>query len=96
MLRDARAAGHPRCSETRVSGKSIPVVTLAEFEATVSRMKIALLSIKRAGGYAGVSVSTVRRWIKDDCHRTYRAGRQHRIDGNDLVTFMRGDGGREP
>ena len=43
-----------------------------------------LISIKDAAEYARVSGSTVRRWIKSGALKTYRAGRQVRIDQADL------------
>ena len=47
-----------------------------------------LLSIHDAAAYAGVSKTSVRRWIKAGDLRTYRAGRQHRIDETDLIEFL--------
>lgn len=48
-----------------------------------------LLSIDDAARFAAVSQSTVRRWIKSEGLRHYRAGRQIRIDRNDLLKFLR-------
>lgn len=47
-----------------------------------------LLSIRKAAEYAGVSTSTVRRWIKSGTLKTYRAGKQVRIDEADLIASL--------
>lgn len=47
-----------------------------------------LLSVRDAADYAKVSVQTVRRWIKAGFLKTYRAGRQIRIDEADLISFL--------
>lgn len=50
--------------------------------------KLSLLSIRTAADYAGVSASTVRRWIKSGSLKTYRAGKQVRIDEADLIASL--------
>lgn len=47
-----------------------------------------LLSIQDAAKYADVSSTTVRRWVKAGDLRIYRAGRQIRINENDLIDFL--------
>jgi excisionase family DNA binding protein len=47
-----------------------------------------LISIRDAAEYAKVSTTTVRRWIKSGALRTYRAGRQIRIDEADLIACL--------
>lgn len=54
---------------------------------------LALFSIRETAAYAKVSASTVRRWIKDGL-KTYRAGRQVRIDEADLISFLRAGSAR--
>jgi excisionase family DNA binding protein len=44
-----------------------------------------LLSVKDAAAYARVSTQTVRRLIKAGNLKTYRVGRQIRIDESDLI-----------
>ena len=46
-----------------------------------------LLSVQEAA-YARVSTQTVRRWIKAEEIRTYRAGRQIRIDLSDFTDLL--------
>jgi excisionase family DNA binding protein len=47
-----------------------------------------LLTVREAAEYAKVSIQTVRRWIKAGYIKTYRAGRQIRIDEPDLIRFL--------
>lgn len=47
------------------------------------------MTIKAAAAYAGVSVSSIRRWIKAKRLNAYRAGKQIRLDPSDVVRFMR-------
>jgi excisionase family DNA binding protein len=49
---------------------------------------LALLSVREAAAYARVSQQTIRRWIKTGSLKIYRAGRQIRIDENDLVDYI--------
>jgi excisionase family DNA binding protein len=49
-----------------------------------------LLTLKEAAAYARVSVSTVRRWVRDEGLSFYKAGRQKRIDETELVRFLSG------
>jgi excisionase family DNA binding protein len=44
-----------------------------------------LLTLKDAAGFAKVSTQTVRRLIKAGDLKTYRVGRQIRIDESDLI-----------
>ena len=46
-----------------------------------------LLTVKDAAAYARVSEQTIRRWITAGL-KIYRAGRQIRIDEQDLVDFI--------
>jgi excisionase family DNA binding protein len=50
-----------------------------------------LLTPRQAAEYAGVSLSTVRRWIKSKALKIYRAGRQLRIDESDLIACLSAD-----
>ena len=47
-----------------------------------------LLSIRESADYAKVSQQTIRRAIKAGHLKTYRAGRQIRIDETDLVQYL--------
>lgn len=47
-----------------------------------------LLSVRDAAAYAKVSTQTVRRLIKAGKLKTYRMGRQIRIDESDLVHYL--------
>jgi excisionase family DNA binding protein len=47
-----------------------------------------LLSIRDVAAYARVSATTVRRWISQSGLKTYRAGKQIRIDERDLIEFL--------
>jgi excisionase family DNA binding protein len=47
-----------------------------------------LLSVRESAGYARISQQTIRRAIKAGRLKTYRAGRQIRIDEIDLVEFL--------
>jgi excisionase family DNA binding protein len=49
-----------------------------------------LLTLKEAAAYARVSISTVRRWVRDEGLPFYKAGRQKRIDETELVRFLSG------
>ena len=40
------------------------------------RKSLTLYSVKGASAYAGVSTTTVRRWVRDGVLKFYRAGRQ--------------------
>lgn len=48
-----------------------------------------LLSVDDAARFSAVSQSTVRRWIKSEGLQHYRAGKQIRIDPDDLLKFLR-------
>ena len=48
---------------------------------------LTLLTVKDAAVYARVSEQTIRRWITAGL-KIYRAGRQIRIDEQDLVSFI--------
>jgi excisionase family DNA binding protein len=47
-----------------------------------------LLSVKDSADYAKVSQQTIRRAIKAGHLKSYRAGRQIRIDESDLVHYL--------
>jgi excisionase family DNA binding protein len=47
-----------------------------------------LLSIRESADYAKVSQQTIRRAIKAGHLKTYRAGRQIRINETDLVQYL--------
>ena len=51
-------------------------------------MSLKLLSVKESADYAKVSTQTVLRAIKAGHLKTYRAGRQIRIDESDLVQCL--------
>ena len=63
---------------------------------TEAKRKLRLMSIETAAEYVGVSRTTVRRWISEGGLRTFRAGRQHRIDEGDLIAFMTPEPTPEP
>jgi len=48
-----------------------------------------LMSVGGAAKYAGVSATTIRRWVSNGELGMYRAGRQIRIDEADLIEFMK-------
>lgn len=56
--------------------------------ATTPPKSLKLLSVKEAADYSKVSTPTVRRWIKAGHLKIYRAGRQIRIDEDDLIYFL--------
>jgi excisionase family DNA binding protein len=59
--------------------------------AVKQQASLRLLSIHDAAQYSGVSRTTVRRWIKAGELKIYRAGRQIRINEQDLVEFLSGE-----
>jgi excisionase family DNA binding protein len=48
-----------------------------------------LLSPEQAGERLGVSVYTVRRWIKEGRLRAFKPGKEYRIRASDLEEFLR-------
>jgi excisionase family DNA binding protein len=52
--------------------------------------KLNLMTMLEAAAYARVSISTVRRWVRDEELAVYQAGRQKRVDETDLVRFLSG------
>lgn len=62
-----------------------PVAPEQSVERGTRSTSLQLLSVKDAAGYAKVSTQTVRRWIKAGDLKTYRAGRQIRINEPDLI-----------
>jgi len=55
-----------------------------------AQKRLNLLTLKEAASFARVSVSSIRRWMRDEELRFYKAGRQKRIDEADLVKFLSG------
>jgi excisionase family DNA binding protein len=49
-----------------------------------------LMTLQEAAAYARVSISTVRRWVRDEELPIYHAGRQKRVDETELVRFLSG------
>ena len=47
-----------------------------------------LMSIRAVMNYLSVSDPTIRRWIRSGNLRSYKAGRQVRIDKADLISFL--------
>ena len=64
-----------------------PKISAQSFERTPPTA-LKLLSVQEAADCAKVSTQTVRRAIKGGCLKTYRAGRQIRIDEADLVQYL--------
>jgi excisionase family DNA binding protein len=59
-------------------------------EAPRAHRQLNLLTVQEAAIYARVSISTVRRWVRDEGLSFYQAGRQKRIDELELVRFLSG------
>jgi excisionase family DNA binding protein len=55
-----------------------------------AQKQLNLLTLQEEDVYARVSISTLRRWVRDEGLRVYKAGRQKRIDEMDLVRFLSG------
>jgi excisionase family DNA binding protein len=53
--------------------------------------QLKLLTLKEVAAYARVSMSTVRRWVRDEGLPFYKAGRQKRVDETELVRFLCGN-----
>lgn len=74
-----------------MTGKTISSPTLSD-RSTKRRpdpsRSLRLLSVRDAAAYAGVSATTVRRWIKEGKIKIYRAGAQIRINEDDLILFL--------
>jgi excisionase family DNA binding protein len=64
-----------------------PKTSAQSFERTPPTA-LKLLSVQESAEYAKVSTQTVRRAIKAGHLKTYRAGRQIRIDEADLVHYL--------
>ena len=60
-------------------------------ETPCAQSQLNLLTLKEVAAYARVSISTVRRWVRDEGLPFYKAGRQKRIDENNLVRFLSGE-----
>jgi excisionase family DNA binding protein len=65
-------------------------ISIGKQRATSDRMPTELLTVKQAAAFSKVSDQSIRRWIKFGDLKTYRAGRQVRIDKMDLVDFLSG------
>jgi excisionase family DNA binding protein len=65
-----------------------PANVIGRGPSTQSQLK--LMTVQEAAAYARVSVSTVRRWVRDEGLPVYKAGRQKRIDEMELVRFLSG------
>jgi excisionase family DNA binding protein len=55
-----------------------------------SQKHLNLMTLQEAAAYARVSISTLRRWVRDEGLAFYKAGRQIRIDETELVRFLSG------
>jgi excisionase family DNA binding protein len=53
--------------------------------------QLKLLTLKEVAAYARVSMSTVRRWVRNEGLPAYKAGRQKRVDETELVRFLCGN-----
>jgi excisionase family DNA binding protein len=56
----------------------------------VCAQSLKLMTLQEAAAFARVSLSTVRRWVRDEGLPFYKAGRQKRIDETELVRFLSG------
>ena len=65
----------------------VPRPRRQEAEPAQGSRSLTLLTVKDAAAYARVSEQTIRRWITAGL-KIYRAGRQIRIDEQDLVGFI--------
>ena len=65
----------------------VPRPRRQEVEPALGSRSLTLLTVKDAAVYARVSEQTIRRWITAGL-KIYRAGRQIRIDEQDLVGFI--------
>ena len=65
----------------------VPRPRRQEVEPAPGSRSLTLLTVKDAAVYARVSEQTIRRWITAGL-KIYRAGRQIRIDEQDLVGFI--------
>ena len=65
----------------------VPRPRRREAEPAQGSRSLTLLTVKDAAVYARVSEQTIRRWIMAGL-KIYRAGRQIRIDEQDLVGFI--------
>jgi excisionase family DNA binding protein len=70
----------------------MPTKTAANIVGTApaAHKQLTLLTLQEAALYARVSVSTLRRWVRDEGLPFYKAGRQKRIDETELVRFLSG------
>jgi excisionase family DNA binding protein len=59
-------------------------------EKPCAQSQLNLLTLKEVAAYARVSLSTVRRWLRDEGLPFYKAGRQKRVDEKGLVEFLSG------
>jgi excisionase family DNA binding protein len=55
-----------------------------------AQKQLKLLTLQEAAEYARVSISTIRRWVRDEELPVYKAGRQKRVDETELVKFLSG------
>ena len=62
--------------------------TPAQSGANTSPRSLKLMSVRGAADYARVSPQTVRRLIRSGKLKSYRVGRQIRIDERDLIANM--------
>jgi excisionase family DNA binding protein len=62
--------------------------TTAQPAVSMPPRSLRLMSVQGAADYAKVSTQTVRRAIKAGDLKTYRIGRQIRIDESDLVNYL--------
>ena len=62
----------------------------AVVEEPYAHSQLNLLTLKEVAAYARVSISTVRRWVRDEGLLFYKAGRQKRVDETELVRFLSG------
>ena len=72
---------------SRSTATPLPRPRRQEVEPGAGSRSLTLLTVKDAAAYARVSEQTIRRWITAGL-KIYRAGRQIRIDEQDLIGFI--------
>jgi excisionase family DNA binding protein len=75
-------------SEGKMSTKTL---ANAIEEEPYAHSQLNLLTLQEVAAYARVSISTVRRWVRDEGLPFYKARRQKRVDEKKLVKFLSGE-----
>ena len=72
---------------SRSPTRPVPRPRRQDVEPAAPARSLTLLTVRDAAAYARVSEQTIRRWITAGL-KIYRAGRQIRIDEQDLIGFL--------